>query len=64
MIEKLTKQAKDKRDGVIYKPIKLQFQPILTRKIWMIEVDHRTWLHAPPWTLWSTCSYTHQVVEI
>ena len=28
------------------------------------EVDHRTWLHVPSRTHWSTSSDTHQVVEI
>ena len=28
------------------------------------EVDHRTWLHVPSGTLWSTSNDTHQVVEI
>ena len=57
--------------GWCIKPLKLQFQSILTRKILMLskryestEVDRRTWLHVPLGTRGSTSSETHQVVEI
>ena len=53
------------------KPTKLQFQSILTRKIFMLskryestKVNRRTWLHVPWGTHWSTSSDTHQVVEM
>ena len=54
-------------------PTKFQILLILhvTKKILMLakrhestEVDRRTWLHVPSWTLWSTSSDTHQEVEI
>ena len=64
---KVPKQAEAKRN----KPIKLQFQSILTRTILMLskryestEVDRRTWLHVPSGNHWSTSSDTHRVVEI
>ena len=68
----MPKQAEAKRNGVI-NPQNYNFNQlqILTRKMWMLskryestEVDRRTWLHVPSGTLWSTSSYTHQVVEI
>ena len=57
--------------GWCNKPTKLQFQFILTRKIFdalkryeSTEVERRTWLHVPSGTPWSTSSDTNQVVEI
>ena len=59
--------------GWCNKPIKLKFQSILnTENISMLSknadesagIDRRTWLHVPSGTVWSTSSYTHQVVEI
>ena len=48
--QNVPEQAKAKRDGVINKPTKLQFQSILTQKILMLskryestEVDRRTY---------------------
>ena len=59
------------KQGWCNKPIKSQFQTILTQKILMLskryeptEVDRRTWLHVPSGTPWSTSSDTLQVVEI
>ena len=37
---------------------------MLSKRYESTEVDHRTWLHVPPGTHWSTSSDTHQVVEI
>ena len=37
---------------------------MLSKRYESIEVDRRTWLHAPSGTHWSTSSDTHQVVEI
>ena len=68
--QKMPKQAEAKRDGVI-NPQNYNFNQFKTRKSLMlskryesIEVDRRTWLHAPSGTHWSTSSDTHQVVEI
>ena len=36
---------------------------MLSKRYDSIEVDHRTWLHVPSGTHWSTSSDTHQVVE-
>ena len=69
-VPKVPKQAVTK--GVVYsKHSNLQFQSILTQKLWMLskcyksaEVDRRTWLHVPSGTNWPTSSDTHQIVEI
>ena len=68
--QKVPKQAEAKRDGVI-NPHNYNFNYFFRRKILMLskryestEVDHRTWLHVPSGTHWSTSSDTHQVVEI
>ena len=37
---------------------------MLLKRYESTEVAHRTWLHVPSGTLWSTSSDTHQVVEI
>ena len=64
-------QNKLKPKGWCNKPTKLQFQSVLTQKIFMlskryesIKVNRRTWLHVPSGTQWSTISDTYQVVEI
>ena len=68
--KKVPKQAEAKRDGEINQQ-NYSFNQFKTRKIKMlskryesIEVNHRTWLHVPSRTHWSTSSDTHQVVEI
>ena len=66
---KVSKEAEAKRDGVI-NPQNYNFQSILYGKFYALKryestvVDRRTWLHVPSGTHWSTCSDTHQVVEI
>ena len=37
---------------------------MLSKRYESTEVDHRTWLHVPSGTSWSTSSDTHQVVKI
>ena len=37
---------------------------MLSKRYESTEVDRRTWLNVPSGTHWSTCSDTHQVVEI
>ena len=37
---------------------------MLSKRYEQTEVDHRTWLHVPSGTLWSTSSDTPQVLEI
>ena len=37
---------------------------MLSKRYDSTEVDSITWLHMPSGTLWSTNSYTRQVVEI
>ena len=65
----LPKQTEAKRDGVI-NPQNYNFKQFNTENLDALkryestEVDRRTWLHVPSGTLWSTSSYTHQVVEI
>ena len=60
--QKVSKQAKAKRDGVI-NPQNYNLNQFLTRKILMLskryestEVDRRTWLYGPSGTHWSTRS--------
>ena len=64
-------KASQRQNGWCNKPTKLQFQSICTHGIFMLSkryestyVDHRTWLHVPSGTHWSTSSDNHQVVEI
>ena len=69
MTKECQKQAKNKRDGVI-NPQKYNFSQIITVNVdapkhyESTEVDHRSWLHVPSRTLWSTSSDTLQVVSI
>ena len=37
---------------------------MLSKRYESTEVDHRTWLHVPSGTLWSTSSDAHQVSEV
>ena len=69
-VQKVPKEAKAKRDGVI-NPQNYNFHQILKtenfdalKRYESTEVDRRTWLHVPSGTHWSNSSDTHQVVEI
>ena len=37
---------------------------MLSKRYKVTVVDHRTWLHLPSGTLWSSSSENHQVVEM
>ena len=68
-VQKMTKEAIAKRDGVVNSKITISIN-IYTEILMLskcnesIEVERRTWLHMPSETLWSTSSDTRQVVEI
>ena len=65
MTQKVPKQAKAKRDGVITISINFNTENFDALKRYeSTEVNRRTWLHVPSGTPWSTSSDTHQVVEI
>ena len=55
-----------KQNGMVYYTLELQFQSIFNtenfdaRRYDSTEADHRTWLHVPSGTLWSTSS-THDL---
>ena len=61
---KSAKKGKAKRDGVINSQ-NYNFNEFYTENLMLSKrygstaVDHRTWLHVPSRTLWSTSSDTH-----
>ena len=63
-VQKVPKQAKAKRDGVINHKITISINfyteiLMLSKRYESTEGDRRTWLHVPSGTRWSTSSDTH-----